>query len=57
MKFKFFFNFLFYFLTIKVNESDLTGLNPSFIQSLKKEDDKYLLGCDYPTYFEIMQNC
>lgn len=43
---------------LEVDESALTGLSQSFIKSLKKsEDGKYILGVDYPTYIQVMDNC
>lgn len=43
---------------LEVDESALTGLSESFIKSLKKtEDGKYILGVDYPTYIQVMDNC
>lgn len=43
--------------TITVDLADLQGVNPSMIASFKKDGDKYVLGVDYPTYFEIMEKC
>lgn len=43
--------------TIKVAQADLDGIDASLMQSLKKDGDLYILGCDYPTYFEVMANC
>lgn len=41
-----------------VDESELSGLSESFIKSLKRTDDgKYILGVDYPTYIQVMDNC
>ncbi len=43
---------------IVVEEKDLKGLEKDFIENLKKDDDgKYILTCDYPIYFEVMQHC
>lgn len=42
---------------IEVGLNELAGLSESFIEKLEKKGDKYLLGCDYPTYFEVMENC
>jgi thimet oligopeptidase len=43
---------------IKVNVDALEGLEQDFIGNLKKsEDGKYVLGCDYPTYFEVCEHC
>ena len=40
----------------------MQGIQQEFIKSLKtlknKENENvYVIGCDYPTYFEIMRNC
>ncbi|MDR3550729.1 MAG: Zn-dependent oligopeptidase [Candidatus Babeliales bacterium] len=44
--------------TISVKENELAGLEADFIASLKKTDTgDYILGVDYPTYFNVMQNC
>lgn len=44
--------------TIHVQDSQLGGLEADFIASLKKtEDGLYILGVDYPTYFNVMENC
>lgn len=44
--------------TITVKEQDLLGLEADFIASLKKtQAGDYILGIDYPTYFNVMQNC
>jgi len=40
-----------------VSESDLKGLTKNFIDSLQKKEGNYILGCDYPTYFNVMDNC
>jgi thimet oligopeptidase len=43
---------------IEVDEKDLTGMEPDFVNSLKKTDEgKIILKCDYPTYFGVMDNC
>ncbi len=42
---------------ITVCKADLAGLDESFIQSLKKDSDLYILGTDVPTYIQIMENC
>lgn len=43
---------------IKVKEEDLKGLEPHFLENLgKAEEGEYILKCDYPTYFEVMENC
>lgn len=43
--------------TIKVTKKDLEGVDATLMQSLKKDGDLYVLGCDYPTYFDVMENC
>lgn len=44
--------------TIVVPQSGLAGLDEDFIASLKKTDDgQYILGVDYPTYFNVIENC
>ena len=44
--------------SVALDKDELAGLEQDFIQSLKKtEDGKYILGVDYPTYFNVMQNC
>ena len=41
-----------------VNEAELDGVPKNFIENLKKtEAGEYILGCDYPTYFTIIDNC
>jgi thimet oligopeptidase len=42
---------------ITVDKADLEGLAESFINSLKKDGDLYILGTDMPTYIQIMENC
>ncbi|MBU4270066.1 Zn-dependent oligopeptidase [Candidatus Dependentiae bacterium] len=43
---------------IEVEEFELSGMTPDFINALSKtENGKYILKCDYPTYFEIIKNC
>ncbi|MFC1841664.1 M3 family metallopeptidase, partial [Candidatus Dependentiae bacterium] len=43
---------------VAVSESQLEGLDKAFIDSLEKDSDgNYLLRVDYPTYFNIMDNC
>ena len=43
--------------TIKVSKKELAGLDDDFIASLKKTDDgHYILGVDYPTYFQVMDH-
>ncbi len=44
--------------TITASHEELDGLEESFIAALKKNDDgAYILGVDYPTYFNVMENC
>ncbi len=44
--------------TITVSLQGLQGLEQDFIAALKKtEDGLYILGVDYPTYFNVMENC
>jgi thimet oligopeptidase len=44
--------------TICVPREELRGLDQDFIDSLKRTDDGlYILGVDYPTYFNVMENC
>jgi len=44
--------------SVEVSKAELAGLNESYIDSLKKTDtDTYILGVDYPTYFQVMDNC
>ncbi len=41
---------------ITVTREELKGLEDDFILDLKKDEDgKYILGVDYPTYFQVMQ--
>lgn len=43
---------------IFVTREALAGLDDHFITNLKRnEQDLYKLGCDYPTYFEVMKYC
>jgi len=44
--------------SIMVAKEGLAGLQDDFISTLKQTDDgKYILTIDYPTYFNIMENC
>jgi thimet oligopeptidase len=44
--------------SITVNIDELQGLGNDFITTLKQTDDGlYIIGVDYPTYFNIMENC
>lgn len=43
---------------IEVGIEDLAGLSQNFIAGLRKTDSgKYILGVDYPTYYNVMENC
>jgi thimet oligopeptidase len=43
---------------VKATKSELGGLKDDFINGLKQDDaGSYILGCDYPTYFMIMDYC
>jgi len=44
--------------TIAVPRSALAGLKEDFINNLKRtENGLYILGVDYPTYFNVMEHC
>lgn len=44
--------------TIAVSHQDLEGLDEDFIKNLKKTSDgQYIIGIDYPTYFNVMKHC
>lgn len=44
--------------TISVKKEELEGLGEDFIATLRTTDDNlYILGVDYPTYFRVMENC
>lgn len=44
--------------TITVTYDELAGLGDDFIATLRRaDDDNYILGVDYPTYFRVMENC
>ena len=44
--------------SISVTKEELEGLSNDFIATLKQTDDGlYILGVDYPTYFNVMENC
>ena len=43
--------------TIKVKEEELEGLSEHFIKSLKKDENLFIIGVDYPTYTAIMEDC
>lgn len=43
---------------IEVTKAELKGLKDDFINNLEKsKDGKYILKCDYPTHFQVMNNC
>lgn len=43
---------------VPVTPEELAGCAEHFIQNLEKDaQGNYLLGCDYPTYFEVMEHC
>lgn len=43
---------------IKFTKNELVGLTQELMNSfIKDEDDNYILGCDYPTYFAIIDHC
>ncbi len=44
--------------TITVSKDELAGLDDDFINTLKtSKDGEFILGVDYPTYFNVMENC
>lgn len=44
--------------TIQVSRDELKGLDDEYIETLKKsEDGNYILGVDYPTVTQVMENC
>lgn len=44
--------------TITVTREELAGVNDLFIKYLKQdEQDNFIVGVDYPTYFTIMETC
>lgn len=43
--------------SIKVSLEDLEGVSSDVITGLKRDGDLYILGIDYPTYFEVMEKC
>jgi len=44
--------------TIAVPHAALAGLEDDFIDNLKRTDEGlYILGVDYPTYFNVMEHC
>jgi thimet oligopeptidase len=44
--------------TVVVDRDGLLGVSGDILSSLKKTDDgKFILGCDYPTVYEVLENC
>ncbi len=44
--------------TIEVSRDELQGLDYEYIATLKKSDDgNYILGVDYPTVTQVLENC
>lgn len=43
--------------SVAVDPQELTGIDEAFIAALQKDNNKVLLGVDYPTYFKIQQQC
>lgn len=45
--------------SITVTRQELAGLDDDFVNTLQQhiQDDLYVLGVDYPTYFKVMENC
>lgn len=44
--------------TIKVTLQDLAGCDEHFVRSLECDTTGHcVIGCDYPTYYEVMENC
>lgn len=43
---------------VVVSGADLVGVGDEFIAALEQDKDgNYVLGCDYPTYFRVMDHC
>ena len=42
---------------IHVDLQGLQGVSEQMIKNLARDGDLYILGCDYPTYGEVMNNC
>ncbi|MFH1832313.1 MAG: M3 family metallopeptidase [bacterium] len=42
---------------LKVALADLVGVDEHMLKNLPREGDLFVLGCDYPTYHEILENC
>lgn len=43
--------------TLSLKEEDLTGIDTDFLSMLKREGENYIIGCDYPTRDQVMNNC
>lgn len=43
--------------SIEATKEQLAGIDPVFFEKLKKKGELFVVGCDYPTYFEVMENC
>ncbi len=43
--------------TLRVTRDELAGVDEHVIKNLKRDGEKYIVGCDYPTYLEVMRNC
>lgn len=44
--------------TVSVSKDELHGCDEHFINNLRRDDSgMYVLGCDYPTYAEVMEHC
>jgi thimet oligopeptidase len=43
--------------SIKVEREAMKGLSDDFIAGLRREGELYVLAVDYPTYYEVMENC
>jgi len=44
-------------MKVAVSLSELDGLNKKRIETLQKDGEFYVLTIDYPTYFEVMEQC
>lgn len=43
--------------TILATKEQLAGVDEGLLKKLEQKDNAFVVGCDYPTYFEVMQNC
>jgi len=43
--------------TVLVTRDELDGVDEHMIKNLKRDGEKYVLGVDYPTFFEVIKNC